>query len=34
MAGETIETRGGNYKGLLSWKRQYGAAVVEGWLQV
>ncbi|TWI44223.1 hypothetical protein IQ22_04739 [Pseudomonas duriflava] len=31
--GEIIETKGGNHKGLKAWKAQYGANVVEGWLQ-
>lgn len=30
--GEVIETRGGNHKGLKSWKEQYGQDVVEGWI--
>ncbi|MDT4874991.1 hypothetical protein FQZ97_1103310 [compost metagenome] len=31
--GEVIETKGGNHKVLKAWKGQYGADVVEGWLQ-
>lgn len=30
--GEVIETRGGNHKGLRSWKDQYGDETVESWL--
>ncbi|GEN26875.1 transcriptional regulator MvaT [Halovibrio variabilis] len=30
--GEVIETRGGNHKGLRSWKDQYGDEAVESWL--
>ncbi|MWJ26676.1 DNA binding protein [Halomonas sediminis] len=30
--GEIIETRGGNHKGLRSWKDQYGDETVESWL--
>lgn len=32
--GEVIETKGGNHKGLLQWKTQYGGDVVEGWATV
>lgn len=31
--GEVVETKGGNHKVLKAWKEQYGADVVEGWLQ-
>tara|TARA_R110002124_G_scaffold128157_20_gene288747 strand:- start:6329 stop:6673 length:345 start_codon:yes stop_codon:yes gene_type:complete len=31
--GETIETKGGNHKGLKQWKEQYGAETVESWLK-
>ena len=31
--GEMIETKGGNHRGLKSWKEQYGASTVESWLQ-
>lgn len=31
--GETVETKGGNHKVLKTWKEQYGAEQVEGWLQ-
>lgn len=31
--GEVIETRGGNHKGLRSWKAQYGDETVESWLE-
>ena len=31
--GEVVETKGGNHKVLKVWKKQYGAATVEGWLQ-
>ncbi|MBZ5487946.1 DNA binding protein [Halomonas aquamarina] len=31
--GEVIETRGGNHKGLRSWKDEYGDETVESWLQ-
>ncbi|MGV8675546.1 histone-like nucleoid-structuring protein, MvaT/MvaU family [Pseudomonas aeruginosa] len=30
---EVVETKGGNHKVLKAWKEQYGAEVVEGWLQ-
>tara|TARA_R110002074_G_scaffold395093_1_gene583001 strand:- start:139 stop:627 length:489 start_codon:yes stop_codon:yes gene_type:complete len=30
--GEVIETRGGNHKGLRSWKDEYGDEAVESWL--
>jgi DNA-binding protein H-NS len=30
--GETIETKGGNHRGLKEWKSQHGAATVESWL--
>jgi hypothetical protein len=31
--GELIETKGGNHRGLKSWKEQYGVAAVESWLR-
>ncbi|MBE0402327.1 transcriptional regulator MvaT, P16 subunit, putative [Halomonas citrativorans] len=31
--GEIIETRGGNHKGLRSWKDEYGDETVESWLE-
>ncbi len=31
--GEVVETRGGNHRVLKQWKNEYGADVVEGWLQ-
>ncbi|MDI7134227.1 DNA binding protein [Pseudomonas aeruginosa] len=31
--GEVLETKGGNHKVLKAWKAEYGADVVEGWLQ-
>lgn len=31
--GEIVETKGGNHKLLKSWKGEYGADVVESWLQ-
>ncbi|MFG6666499.1 histone-like nucleoid-structuring protein, MvaT/MvaU family [Halomonas sp. HNIBRBA4712] len=31
--GEVIETRGGNHKGLRSWKDEYGEETVESWLE-
>ncbi|MBA2922984.1 DNA binding protein [Pseudomonas sp. P7] len=30
--GETIETKGGNHRGLKQWKSEHGAATVESWL--
>ncbi|ATN08257.1 transcriptional regulator [Pseudomonas sp. FDAARGOS_380] len=30
--GETIETKGGNHRGLKQWKSDHGAATVESWL--
>ena len=30
--GEVIETRGGNHKGLRSWKDEHGDDTVESWL--
>lgn len=30
--GDVIETKGGNHKTLKAWKAEYGAEVVEGWL--
>lgn len=31
-SGEVIETRGGNHKGLRTWKDEYGNETVESWL--
>lgn len=31
--GELIETKGGNHRGLKSWKEQYGVATVDSWLR-
>ncbi|MCU7247307.1 histone-like nucleoid-structuring protein, MvaT/MvaU family [Pseudomonas koreensis] len=31
-SGETIETKGGNHRGLKAWKVEYGANTVESWL--
>ncbi|MFC7367838.1 MULTISPECIES: histone-like nucleoid-structuring protein, MvaT/MvaU family [Vreelandella] len=31
--GEVIETRGGNHKGLRSWKDEHGDEAVESWLE-
>lgn len=31
--GDVVETKGGNHKVLKSWKEEYGADVVESWLQ-
>ncbi|QRK81777.1 H-NS histone family protein [Pseudomonas granadensis] len=31
-SGETIETKGGNHRGLKAWKEQYGSDTVESWL--
>lgn len=31
--GEVVETKGGNHKTLKAWKQEFGADVVEGWLQ-
>lgn len=31
--GEVIETKGGNHKRLKYWKSEYGADIVELWLQ-
>lgn len=33
QTGEIVETKGGNHKVLKQWKEQYGASVVESWLQ-
>jgi DNA-binding protein H-NS len=30
---EVIETKGGNHRGLKSWKLQYGAESVDSWLR-
>lgn len=32
-SGEVVETKGGNHKVLKAWKTEFGADVVEGWLQ-
>lgn len=32
-SGEQIETKGGNHKGLKAWKDEFGADVVESWVQ-
>jgi Skp family chaperone for outer membrane proteins len=31
--GEVLETKGGNHKVLKAWKQQYGAELVESWLE-
>lgn len=31
--GETIETKGGNHKGLKEWKAKWGADTVETWVK-
>lgn len=31
--GELIETKGGNHRGLKSWKEQYGVDTVDAWLR-
>lgn len=31
--GEVVETKGGNHKVLKLWKQEFGADVVESWLQ-
>ncbi|MBS7661642.1 DNA binding protein [Pseudomonas lalucatii] len=31
--GEIVETKGGNHKVLKAWKEEFGADVVESWLQ-
>ncbi len=31
--GEVVETKGGNHKVLKAWKAEFGADVVDGWLQ-
>ena len=31
--GERVETKGGNHKTLKAWRQEFGADVVEGWLQ-
>ncbi|VXC94897.1 Transcriptional regulator [Pseudomonas sp. 8Z] len=33
QSGEVVETKGGNHKVLKAWKEEYGAEVVESWLQ-
>ncbi|WP_348532415.1 histone-like nucleoid-structuring protein, MvaT/MvaU family [Pseudomonas sp. BN102] len=30
---EVVETKGGNHKVLKVWKQEYGAAVVDSWMQ-
>lgn len=32
-SGDTVKTKGGNNKVLKEWKAQYGANVVESWLE-
>ena len=32
-SGEVVETKGGNHKVLKSWKAEYGADEVEGWIK-
>lgn len=32
-SGEVVETKGGNHKILKAWKEEFGADVVESWLQ-
>lgn len=31
--GEAISTKGANHRQLKAWKAEYGASVVDGWLQ-
>lgn len=31
--GEVVQTKGGNHKVLKAWKAEFGAKVVDGWLQ-
>lgn len=31
--GEVVETKGGNHKTLKAWKEEFGADVVQSWLQ-
>ncbi|MFZ6044966.1 histone-like nucleoid-structuring protein, MvaT/MvaU family [Pseudomonas sp. CR3202] len=31
--GESVQTKGGNHRVLKAWKAEFGAKVVEGWLQ-
>lgn len=31
--GEVVQTKGGNHTVLKAWKAEFGAKVVEGWLQ-
>lgn len=33
QTGEIVQTKGGNHKVLKTWKAEFGANVVEGWLQ-
>ncbi|PYC20217.1 transcriptional regulator [Aquipseudomonas alcaligenes] len=33
QTGEVVQTKGGNHKALKQWKEQFGADVVETWLQ-
>lgn len=32
-SGEVVETKGGNHKTLKAWKQEYGAEMVESWLE-
>ena len=32
-SGETIETKGGNHRGLKAWKAEFGAETVESWVR-
>lgn len=32
-SGEIVETKGGNHKTLKAWKQEYGAEMVESWLE-
>ncbi|SDI26483.1 H-NS family protein MvaT [Pseudomonas delhiensis] len=32
-SGEVVETKGGNHKVLKAWKTEYGADVIDSWLQ-
>ncbi|MBA1290574.1 histone-like nucleoid-structuring protein, MvaT/MvaU family [Pseudomonas japonica] len=32
-SGDVVETKGGNHKILKEWKAEYGAEVVESWVQ-
>jgi len=33
VTGKRIETKGANHAQLKAWKAEFGADVVEGWLQ-